>query len=368
MIRVMIDTSTKISFKGVQCNHFGHDVLYTHLRFSTLEAIFDIDYEVQRQLDIGRRQEIKRFILDAITNGMPLYFNPFIFSDRGQIHQHGDEFILAPGSKLYIIDGQHRSMALSSAINYLKNELEALERFQQHDELRKIQSYIHSLRNYPITLQIYLNLSTKEEQQLFTDVNSTRREAHSGLLLKYDQRDAYNQLTRQVALKLQDKMDIEMNASRLRQDSASITSLTTMKKCLLALFEGIVFDKKQHPNWHLDEQSIEQVGTVFFEKWLKLFPRQMNNRNKYACGLAGVQIALAQTVFMLTRLHNISHLEAIERLQQLNHICSWQITDPLFAHMYNSKKKALERHSSSTMVKRTTKRFLDALNEGGSNV
>lgn len=356
-----VEASQKFSFKGELCQHFGHDVLYTQMRFSTLEAIFEIDYEVQRQLDFARRQEIRNFIVEAIMNGMPLYFSPFVFSARGQIEQQGDEFVLTPGSKLYILDGMHRSKALSSAINFLMSELESLERFAQHDELRKYQSYIHSLKNYPITLQIYLNLNTQQERQAFSDQNSRRREAHSGQLLKFDQRDTYNQFTRKVANALQHQLDIEMNASRIGIHSSSVTSLTTMKKCLLALFEGVVGGNQQHTKPIIQETQYKEIAQAFFEAWLQLFPKQMHNRQKYACGHSGIQIALAQTVFLLTRQHGITHLQAIERLKQLSNICTWDIDHPMFAHLYSPTKKTIERASTSTAIKKTTMQFIDAL-------
>lgn len=360
---MLIETSNRFILKGEICNHFGHEVLYAHLRFSTLEAMFDIDYEVQRQLDVNRRQEIRHFIIESITSGMPLYFSPFVFSARGQIVQRGQDFELTPGSKLYLLDGMHRSKALSSAITFLMSESETLEKLQQHDNLRKYQTYIHSLKNYPITLQIYLNLTKQQERQAFSDLNSRRREAHSGLLLKYDQRDTYNQLTRTVASHLQNRLDIEMDASRIGTNSASITSLTLMKKCLLALFEGIVGEKKVDPKLKLDGPQYAESATAFFESWVSLFPKNMHNRKKYVCGLAGIQISLAQTVFLLTIQHNISYLEAIRRLQKLKNICTWHITDTLFAHMYNKNKKVLERHSSSTSIRKTTMNFLNVLND-----
>lgn len=98
--------------------------------------------------------------------------------------------------------------------------------------------------SYPVSLQIYLGLSQQEERQLFSDTNTERKEAHSGLQLKYDQRDKYRQLTRSTALALREKMDIEMEASRLTKYNTSITSLTTMRRCLIALFEGVLTEKK----------------------------------------------------------------------------------------------------------------------------
>lgn len=360
----MIDVTSRLLIKGMKTMHYGHEVLYTQLPFSTIEAIFEIDYEVQRQLDTNRRKEIRRFILDAIANGMPLYFSPFIYSARGQIQQQGEDFVLTPGSKLFVIDSQHRSLALSSAITFLKNELEVLESFEQQDELRKIKSYIQSLKNYPITMQIYLNLTKEQERQLFSDTNSTSREAHSGLLLKFDQRDSFNLLTRKVAQNVDELLEIETEASRLNTHSSAITTLATMKRCIVVLSEGVLSTNRDYMLDEAYEKQLEQIATKFFSSWLKLFPPKMGDRKKYVCGLAGIQIALAQTVYKLVHQQGITYEEAIQLLQQLKKKGTWQIQDPLFSHLYNKEKNMLVRHSSSTAIKQTTIKILQLLNGG----
>lgn len=104
------------TIKGTVYNQFEKEVLATQIRFGTLEAIFEIDHEVQRQLDPSRRAEIRSFILDAVEKNKPFYFSPFIFSSRKNIRHVEEGFELKSSSKIYIIDGQHRGSALSSAI------------------------------------------------------------------------------------------------------------------------------------------------------------------------------------------------------------------------------------------------------------
>lgn len=55
------------------------------MRYATLSSYFEIDPEVQRQLDPWRRAEIRDFLIDCLEKGMPFYFSPFIFSTRKQI-------------------------------------------------------------------------------------------------------------------------------------------------------------------------------------------------------------------------------------------------------------------------------------------
>ena len=355
---------TKMS--GSIYNQFGKEVLATQMRFGTLEAMFEIDHEVQRQLDPARRAEIRNFIVDSVEKGKHFFFSPFIFSSRDNIREVEGGFELEPGSKVYIIDGQHRSSALSSAISQLKTRKEAAEESGDYAEAEKVQGYIEQLVSYPIAMQVYLDLTQQEERQLFSDTNTERREAHSGLLMKYDQRDQYIQLTRTVAECLKDKMDIEMEASRLTMHSASITSLTTMRKCLIALFEGVLTVKTGDPYpRNCKPSEVPAIALRFFESWTDLFPRKMADRNRYVVGLTGIQIALAYTVYLLMREHSIKHMEAIMMLGLLKKRCTWQHDDPLFKHMYNPVTGQIRSHSTSTSVKKTSLEFLSAINTEG---
>ena len=356
---------TKMS--GSIYNQFGKEVLTTQIRFGTLEAMFEIDHEVQRQLDPARRAEIRKFIVDSVEKGKHFFFSPFIFSSRNNIQKVEGGFELAPGSKVYIIDGQHRSSALSSAISQLKTQKEVAEEAGDYVEAEKVQRYIEQLVSYPIGMQVYLDLTQQEERQLFSDTNTERREAHSGLLMKYDQRDQYIELTRTVADCLKDKMDIELAASRLTMHTASITSLTTMRKCLIALFEGVLAVKTGDPYYrNCKPAEVPAIAQRFFESWIGLFPRQMADRNRYVVGLTGIQIALAYTAYLLMKEHSIKHMEAIEMLGLLKKRCTWQHDDPLFKHMYNPVTGQIRSHSTSTSVKKTSVEFLRAINaEGG---
>src|SRR5690606_19302631 len=112
---------------GTSYSQFGKEVLCTQVRFSMLEAMFEIDHEVQRQLDPRKRREIRDFILQSLEREEPFYFSPFIYSSRGHIQEIDEGFTLKPGSKIYVLDGQHRSAALASALSTLKTRKEAAE-------------------------------------------------------------------------------------------------------------------------------------------------------------------------------------------------------------------------------------------------
>ncbi|WP_246483774.1 DNA sulfur modification protein DndB [Heyndrickxia vini] len=341
---------------------FGKKVLVTQLPFKTLEANFEVDHEVQRKLDPKRRFEIREYILKCIEKNEDFYFSPFIFSSRSGIKETNEGWILDPGSKIFILDGQHRAKAFLSAISNLNSKKESAEEFGNFDEAEKIQTYIDKLKNYPIAMQIYLNLSQQEERQLFTDTNTERKEAHVGLIVQYDHRDEYNELTRNLASQLEYKLEIEQKLSRLTNQSSAVTSLAIMRRCLIALFEGVLGAKngEAYPR-NCKPSDVPIISKAFFEMWIRLFPRQMENRKKYVSGLTGIQIALAYTVYQLTRNQSTTHMEAIEKLIALKKHCTWKHTDPLFTHLYDPTSGRIKNHSSITAIQKLSLIFLSKL-------
>ncbi|WJY26383.1 DNA sulfur modification protein DndB [Sporosarcina trichiuri] len=345
---------------GERYVQFGKDVLMTQMRFFTLQALFEVDQDVQRKLDTKKRAEIRDFILESLKSGQPFFFSPFVFSSRRQIAAGNDgELRLNAGSRLYILDGQHRCSALASALGHLKSMQEANEETGDLAEAAVIGGYIDQLNRLPIALQIFLDLTTSEEKQLFSDINSERSEPRQGLRMQYDQRDPYTTLARQLAEDLSDDMDIEMVCSRLTAQNSAITSLTTMRRCLVALFEGSASEKKRKSAFGgYPEEEAARIGREFFASWLRIYPKKMPQRGNFVCAKTGIQIALAQTAYQLVKGEGISYDEAIDRMTLLRGSCTWKAGDPLFAHMYEAAGKRLKNHGTTTNTRRTMRGFL----------
>ena len=354
----------KTSLPGTRYRQFGKDVLFTQMPFHVLEAIFEVDHDVQRQLDPRKRREIRDFILESLEQKLSFYFSPFVFSSRQAIVETAQGFELSPGSKVYINDGQHRTAALSSALSHLQAKIEAAEEVGDEQSAEKMRHDFQTLRAYPVAMQIYLELGQQEEKQLFCDLNTERCEAHPGLRMQYDERDAYTLLTRNVANELTHIMEIEMEASRLTIQNASTTSLITMRKCLLALFEGQLSEKKGNPYFRNCKPSqAPQIAREFFETWSSVFPQRMKNREDYVCTTTGVQVALAQTAHTLVRGEGITYAESFALLKLLHKQCTWRHDDPAFAHMYDALTGRIKHHSNSTTIKRTVIQFLKMIDK-----
>lgn len=343
---------------GEGYSQFGKEVFVTQLPQSLLEALFRVDEEVQRKLDPRKRLEIREFIIKSVGKH-DFYFSPFVFSARKAIKKTDDGWMLEPGAKLCILDGQHRMSALSSAVSHLKAKKEVLEESGKFAEADEVRTQIEQLQSMPISMQIYLDLDQKQERQLFTDINTERREAHAGLIMQYDQRDEYAELTRNIARKLENTFEIEWRLSRMTNENSAMTSLVTMRKCLLALFEGILSVKTGDPCYkNCNPNDVEQIGVAFFKQWPKIFPSQMANRNRFVCGLTGIQVALAYTVYLNTKKHSITHLEAIERLSLLKNECTWQHDDVLFKNLYDPAKCRIKNHSNTKNIQNLAFEFL----------
>lgn len=352
------DLRTRLS--GHYFEQFGHEMLVTEMPFKYLESIFEVDSHVQRELDPRRRNVMKEFFINTST----FHFSPFVYSARGNLQKEGDYWEIKPGERLYILDGQHRSSALKSAITHLHTKKEALEEFstKRHHEIEQINKVIEKLEAYPITMQIYLNLTTQEERQLFADLNTERKNAHSGLIMKYEQREEYVLLVRKIAGKLNQHLEIETTLSRLTVNNTSITSLVIMRRCLLALFEGILTFKEGDPKLkYCQKEEMEPIAYKFFKTWCDLFPKSAGNRSRYVCGLSGIQLALAYTVYQLVSNQHYSYLQAIDELKKLKRKTSWKHDDPLFHLFYDQRQKRIRNHSSQQSILKLTNLFINNL-------
>ena len=359
----------KVTIPGKTFTQFGKKILISQIQFSTLEAIFEVDEAVQRKLDLKRRSEIREFIIESVAEG-DFYFSPFIFSSRGNIKEVPDGGELPPGSKIYILDGQHRTLGLVSAISHLRARKETEEELGNFTEAKNLQIQIDKLKTYPVSLQIYLDLETKEEKQLFNDINTKRKEPHVGLVMQYDQRDEYAELTRQIAGQLENQMEIDSKLSRITVNSSAITSLTVMRRCLIALFEGSLTysNGNQVNDGGLSRDRVVSVATMFFESWLEIFPKKMSDRKIHTAGYTGIQIALAQTVYQIHKHYDISYEEAINKLLLLKVACSWKHDDPLYVHIYDPVKKRIINHSTTNAMQRTALGFKRKIEQEGEKI
>lgn len=352
----------KIYLDGVSYNQFGHDIFFTQLKLKTFLALFDVDSNVQRELDPKRKLEIRAFILDNLEQERDFQFTSFVFTGRNQLKQDEQGYYIEEGAKLYISDGQHRSLALEDAYTFLKSSLSSAISVKNEEKITITRKRIATLENFVVSMQIYKNLDIKQERQLFSDLNTERKEAHPGLLLQYDHRDVYSTITRELAQKLQGKFEVEMKAARVVNGSSALTTLVMMKRCIVALIDGLYFQNTNKNTLPYPQQEVEQIAEAFFLKWLQIFPKKAHRRTQYVTGLTGIQVALALTVHHLTKEHRLSYPDAIEALNHLQQ-CSWQHNDPIFQFLFSDEKQSIVGHSNTYAIRRIKDRFVKMIEQ-----
>ncbi|WP_179033094.1 DNA sulfur modification protein DndB [Paenibacillus kribbensis] len=360
-VRIMYEHNITTRLPGEDYIQFGKKILLTQLPFRYLNTIFEVDEYVQRQLDVRKRNQIRDFILNAVQKDW-FYFSPFVFSARGALTQVSNGWEMPTDSKLIVIDGQHRISGLNLAIQRIQTMVSNTTMTSNNEEVEWNKKILEKLNNYPISMQIYLNLNTQQERQLFSDINTERRELHGGLIVKYDKRDQYSELVREISHDLKSEFEIEETLSRLSKQNSALTTLVGMRRCLIAMFEGDLNIKEGEESYQeVKINEIRPIAISFFRKWLEIFPLKANDRTIYVSGITTIQIVLANTVNQLKRNNNISYIEAINLLSILKSECTWKHTDPIFYAYYDKNKKRLVDFSNTTAINKFTNSFLDII-------
>lgn len=361
-----MNSMTTTILHGKTYRQSDYEIMLTQLPFKILDNIFEIDEYVQRRLDGRKRNEISQFVIDSLNN-YPFYFSPFVFSLRDGIENKDEnEWYLNTETKLYILDGQHRFQGMKAALSRLEQEKLLLESDFEKNK-HQIKAYVKQIdfiRNYPISMQVYTELDRQKERQLFADINTERSDVHGGLIVKYDKRDEYAVFVKAVVDEIEDFFEIETTLSRLTKSNSAMTTMIAMKRCLMTMFEGGkgLYSASTKPSKDLSDQKIKHAAVLFFRNWLDIFPKKMNDRDKYLCGNTTIQIALAYAVYFLNNRYGLGYVEAIQALRKLK-ACSWKANDKLFEDFYNKEKKKLDIPSFSPAVVKLGQRFAEVVNE-----
>lgn len=345
-------------------NQFGNKILLAQMDFALLTSIYEIDVEISRKIDKESVRCERDWFLEHLENQTLILLAPFITSARGKIIIHENGWELPAENKLFILDRQEKILGMVAALQYLKKKKEWAEQERKPRVIARIEQMIERLYKLPITLQIYLELSLEKEWKFYCDFNTHRRTIHAGMKMQYDQRNEFTILTRKVAKKLEHSMEIDDKLARVRNESSALTSLSIMNKCTLALWEGDLVGKEtKMKNRRFSNSRQEKLTEEFYKVWLDLFPAKAYNRQIYVSGLAGIQIALAYTVFLLTKDNQMPHHMAIQKLLILKSSCTWKHSDPLFTHLFDNTTGRIKNHHTKRSIQETARRFMARITE-----
>jgi DNA sulfur modification protein DndB len=345
-------------------SQFGNRTFLTQMDFALFKSLYEIDVEICREIEKERVMYEREWFLDYLENDRAILLAPFLLSARGNVLIHEDGWELRPENKLFILDGQEKLLGLESAFQYLKNEKEYAEQQKKPRVVKKIEHMMERVNQLSVSFQVYLELSLEEERKCYCDIDLQKRELHPGLKMQYDQRNEYIVLTRKVASKLEETMEIDHKLARVRDQSSALTSLSIMYKSVQAMWEGDLAGKEtKMKNRLISIKTQERLTEKFYKGWSDLFPDHACNRQKYVTGLAGIQIALAYTVFLLTKDHHVSYENAIQKLQTLKLSCTWKHDDPLFHHLYDQTTGRIKHHHKRNSIQETARRMMTRISE-----
>lgn len=202
------------------CDRFGLATI--SLPVQDLLNYTAIDSMVQRKLSGMQRRKIANYLQERELDHV--FFGPVTLSLRDVSQLARDEaggLYLRHGSKLSILDGQHRIMALGYVNEQMLKEVRRYEkklaalklkirRQGENDELKEeavqteglleqLEKRRLDLVETELSVQLYVGLTEEEEKQLFGDINSKVQLVSKELGHSFDSTDPLNLVIQQVA-------------------------------------------------------------------------------------------------------------------------------------------------------------------------
>jgi hypothetical protein len=335
-----------------------------------------IDPMVQRKLSAGQRRKIANYLQERELDRV--FFGPVTLSLREVERLSKDEqgLVLVPGSKLSILDGQHRLLSLGYVNDLMIKEVRSYEKklsalkIQQRrfpesaevtEELEQMEGTIKQLEKRRLELmeselavQIYIGLSEVEEGQLFGDINSKVLLVSKELGHSFDSTDPLNLVIQQVAnhnLFLKG-VGVERRAN-LNSFNKNFTSLSWLYATAAMLYSG-----KTQRSYELARQIRHDLSTYieilhqFFSTILPQMPEQSGHAQYSSSSrLMQESIALfAFTYLFQDRSYNKDWSSCLDIFQGFDWSHDNQELSDLFGNMGNGKinftyESSLRKHN-----------------------
>ncbi|MFC5449542.1 DNA sulfur modification protein DndB [Paenibacillus aestuarii] len=278
------------------CEKFGLSTVA--LRVQDLLNYTMIDPMVQRKLSNMQRRKISTYLQERELDHV--FFGPVTLSLREvqQLSKGENEFLLKHGSKLSILDGQHRILALGYVNEQMQKEVRRYEKklallkikqrkFPDDAELKQeveetegtvnqLESRRLDLMETQLAVQIYIGLTEEEEQQLFGDINSKVQLVSKELGHSFDSIDPLNLVIQQVV-----DHNVYLKAAGVERRS-NLTSFNRNFTCFSWLYAmaTMLFSGRMQPSYELQRKIRQDPSTYveilhqFFNTVLPMMPEQ----------------------------------------------------------------------------------------------
>lgn len=267
----LVSSPHYLSFKATSGNQFGHNVITLQCTAGQLIKFFVIDQSVQRTVDETHVSNIQKYIQFGLE-GNDIYFPPLLFSSRG-LGNYSDvehKYYLELDDKLVVLDGQHRLKAFEMVIKRLETRKDILSQ----EQLKRVQ-------NFPLTIQIFKDLTKKQERQLFTDINTKASKASNTLLLMYSRESFSTDLIKEI-IRTHPTLSEEDFETRGRSTRTKFLTAATLNNVIIALNEGRLNTEMTEIKVNTENYSLYKKRTEEFLKYLvKYAPDQGLDRDKY---------------------------------------------------------------------------------------
>ena len=223
-------------------------IMSTQLTIKDILDIYLIDKEVNRDLGYHRIPKLVKY-LETLESDIGIFLPSIVLSFRGDptnYYNSATSSLQIPNNtKLAVIDGQHRIKGIDQFIN--KSSID--------NELKE------KLLNSYLTVQIYFGLSKEDERKLFSDINTNAKRVSRSLIAKFDTRDIYNLLVRELyhSSDALQAVKVEFNKSRIVRPN-NTTFITSVR---LKRFINLIIFGKESPSQKNEKQIKEQYDEIF---------------------------------------------------------------------------------------------------------
>ncbi|GAE32815.1 DNA sulfur modification protein DndB [Halalkalibacter hemicellulosilyticus] len=293
-------TSNYLTLKGVKSEQFSYKVISIQCTVNEVLKFLEIDQEVQRQSDENKISSIKKYIQYGLE-GNEIYFPPLIFSARGQgkYEENKYEYQLSSDERLVILDGQHRV----KAFEVLKRQL-----ITQKDSVN-----IDKVNNFPLTIQVYTDLTIEQERQLFTDINSNTSPVNNTLLIMYKESDLYGKMVRELVFN-HPTIPEELFETRLKATRTKLVTAATLYLTSIALNDGGLNKQSKKTIEHTNYNEYKSKTEKFLTLLRKHAPVDALDRDKYVIFYPNVILGIAKFVHSAQlRYPNVSMEELLDK-------------------------------------------------------
>ncbi|WP_217587493.1 DNA sulfur modification protein DndB [Lentibacillus saliphilus] len=290
-----------LTFNAVRGNQFGQNVITIQCTAEQIIKFIEIDKDVQRELIEDHVTNIQRYIQYGLE-GNDIYFPPLLFSSRGKgaYDKELGQFNLRLNEKLVVLDGQHRIKAFEMIIG----------RLEAHSTPTNLK-HLQRIKNFPLTIQIFTDLSIKQERQLFTDINTKSSKVSNTLLIMYKNENLCAELTKQIILShpsiSEDKFE-----TRGRSTRSKLMTAATLNNIIITLNEGVLNTSLSEGK--ITKDSFEQYKEnteKFLNSLVKYAPANSMDRTKQIIYIPSVLYGIAYFVFIALEKYPYNDIESL---------------------------------------------------------